>query len=178
MMQRQPAFVFLTVLGLLFYYLGMTRQRELERYDNRITLIRSDGNAYSCMEAEQMRIRNQEAEDPFSYVLWGKEGICQLQNRDLGRFAETEIYVVEGSSSLLFTSSVILDGTVKKSCLIGDDTAQALFGTDDATGLSITMDGSDYVGPWNADGSREERRISGERFEHECAGQNKYPGIR
>ena len=66
------AFVFLTVLGLLFYYLGMTRQRELERYDNRITLIRSDGNAYSCMEAEQMRIRNQEAEDPFSYVLWGK----------------------------------------------------------------------------------------------------------
>ena len=40
---------------------------------------------------------------------------------------------------------MILDGTVKKSCLIGDDTAQALFGTDDATGLSITMDGSDYV---------------------------------
>ena len=139
------AFVFLTVLGLLFYYLGMTRQRELERYDNRITLIRSDGNAYSCMEAEQMRIRNQEAEDPFSYALWGKEGIRQLQNRDLGRFAETEIYVVEGSSSLLFTSSVILDGTVEKSCLIGEDTAQALFGTDDATGLSITMDGSDYV---------------------------------
>ena len=44
---------------------------------------------------QQMRIRNQEAEDPFSYVLWGKEGICQLQNRDLGRFAETEIYVVK-----------------------------------------------------------------------------------
>ena len=77
------AFVFLTVLGLLFYYLGMTRQRELERYDNRITLIRSDGNAYSCMEAEQMRIRNQEAE-VYIQCDTGRHGEKKLPDR--GRY--------------------------------------------------------------------------------------------
>lgn len=138
-------YALLAVFCFLFYYQGMVQKQELKIYDDRITLIRTDGNACSYSEAEQMRVCNQEAEVPFSYVLWGHEGIRLLQNQDLGRYAEAEIYVVEGSSDLLLSSSVILDGMVEKSCLIGEDTAQSLFGVTDATGLSVTMDGCDYV---------------------------------
>lgn len=139
------AYVLLTVLGFLSYHQGIAQKQELHMYDNRVTLVRGDGKAYSYLEAEQMRLRNQEAENPFSYVLWGKEGTRLLQNRDLGRSAEAEVYVVDGSSHLLLSSSVVLDGMIEKSCLIGEDAAQALFGVADATGLSITMDGYEYV---------------------------------
>lgn len=138
-------YVLLVVFGFWCYDLGIVQKQELKMYDNWITLIRTDGNAYSCSEAEQMRLRNQESEEPFSYVLWGAEGICLLQNQDLGRDTEAEVYVVEGSSNLLLSSTVILDGMVEKSCLIGEEEAQALFGVADATGLSITMDNCRYV---------------------------------
>ncbi len=138
-------YVLLIVFGFCFYDLGIVQRQELKIYDNRVTLIRTDGNAYSCPEAEQMRLRNQEAEVPFSYALWGDEGVRLLQNLDLGRDTQAEVYVVEGSSDLLLSSTVILDGMVGKSCLIGEEAAQALFGVADATGLSLTMDSSRYV---------------------------------
>ena len=116
-------YVLLVVFGFLFYNIGIVEKQELETYDNRITLIRTDGNAYSYQEAEQMRLHNQEAEAPFSYALWGAEGVRSLQNQDLGRNTQAEVYVVEGSSDLLLSSSVILDGTVEKSCLIGEEGA-------------------------------------------------------
>lgn len=138
-------YVLLSVSCLVCYYLGIVQGQELKTYDSRITLIRSDGSAYSYMEAVQMRVRNEEAGAPFSYVLWGNEGIHVLQNPDLGRNAEVEILVVEGYSDLLLSSNVALDGTENRGCLIGEDVAQSLFGVADAIGLSVTMDGYDYV---------------------------------
>ena len=132
-------YVLLIVFGFCFYDLGIVQRQELKIYDNRVTLIRTDGNAYSCPEAEQMRLRNQEAEVPFSYALWGDEGVRLLQNLDLGRDTQAEVYVVEGSSDLLLSSTVILDGMVGKSCLIGEEAAQALFGVAYSTGLYHTM---------------------------------------
>ena len=139
------AYALLVALGLLFYYQGVVQKQELSVYDNRITLIRRDGKACSYLDAEQMRLRSQDAEEPFAYALWGSEGTRFLQNRDLGRSAEVEVYAVEGSSHLLLPSSAVLDGMIGKSCLIGQDAAQSLFGVADATGLSITMDGCEYV---------------------------------
>ena len=104
-------YVLLSVSCLVCYYLGIVQGQELKTYDSRITLIRSDGSAYSYMEAVHMRVRNEEAGAPFSYVLWGNEGIHVLQNPDLGRNAEVEILVVEGYSDLLLSSNVALDGT-------------------------------------------------------------------
>lgn len=138
-------YVLLSVSCFVCYYLGIVQGQELKTYDSRITLIRSDGSAYSYMEAVQMRVRNEEAGAPFSYVLWGNEGNHVLQNPDLGRNAEVEILVVEGYSDLLLSSNVALDGTENRGCLIGEDVAQSLFGVADAIGLSVTMDGYDYV---------------------------------
>lgn len=135
----------LAVSCFLFYCLGMSWTQGLKTYDNRITLLNLDEDARSYPEAVQMRVRNQEEETPFSYALWGSGGTRLLQNPDLGRYVEVEALVVEGCSDLLLSSSVILDGTLENSCLIGESVAQALFGTSDATGLSLTMDGRDYM---------------------------------
>ena len=133
-------YVFLIAACMGSYWLGMARKQDLETYRNRVTLIRADGNSYSWQEAEQIRARNQEAETPLRYVLWGDEGRHLLENPDLERFAETEIYVLEDSSNLLFSSTALLDGTIEKSCLIGSDIAQDLFGVSDATGMSVTLE--------------------------------------
>ncbi len=139
------AYALLSVFCFIFYCLGMGQKQGLEPYGSRATLIRPDGNSYSYAEAVQMRARNQEAETPFSYALWGSRGSQLLQNPDLGRVAEAEILIVEGCSDLVLSSSVMLDGTEGQSCLIGEGVAQALFGVADATGLSITMEGCSYV---------------------------------
>lgn len=138
-------YVVLSVSCFVCYYLGMAQGQELKTYDSLITFFRLDGNAYSYLEAVQMRMRSQEAEFPFSYALWGNGGIHLLQNPDLQRNAQVEMLVVEGYSDLLLSSDVVLDGTEKKGCLIGEGAAQSLFGVSDAIGLSVRMDGCDYV---------------------------------
>lgn len=104
----------LSVFCLLFYYLGMSQKQGLNRYDNCITLLHSDENVCFYPKAVQMRASNQETDSPFSYSLWGSGGVRLLQNPDLERSKEVEILVVEGSSDLLVSASVILDGTVEK----------------------------------------------------------------
>lgn len=137
-------YILLIIPCLIFFGLGMSQRQELEEYDSRVTLIRRDGEGYSFSEAEQMRMGTREAEAGLTYVLWGNGGVRLLQNEDLGRYAEAEIYVVEGNSGLLLSSGAILDGTLGSCCLVGEEIALKLFGVSDATGLSVTMDGCAY----------------------------------
>lgn len=138
-------YILLIVPCLIFFGLGMSQRQELEGYDSRVTLIRRDGEGYSFSGAKQMRMGNREADESLAYVLWGNGGVRLLQNEDLGRYAEAEIYVVEGSSGLLLSSGAILDGTLGSCCLVGEEVALELFGVSDATGLSVTMDGCAYL---------------------------------
>lgn len=54
------------------------------------------------------------------------------------------MYVVDGNSQLLLSSTAMLDGTITNGCLLGEEAAQELFGVADAVGLSVTMDGHTY----------------------------------
>lgn len=145
--QKKTVSVIMTLLivcGLVFYAMGMRQKQELTMYQNRVTLFQRERQFYTYEDAEQMQQRNDEAEEPLSYAVWGTEGMHLLENQDLGRSTRVEVYAVEGNSQLLLSSTAMLDGTIANGCLLGERAAQDLFGVADATGLAITMDGKTY----------------------------------
>lgn len=145
--QKKAIVVVLMVLiacGLTFYAMGIWQKQELAMYQNRITLFQKDRQFYNYEDVVQMRQRNEEIKEPFSYVIWGTEGTHLLENQDLGRTSRVEVYAVDGNSQLLLPSTAMLDGTITDGCLLGEKAAQELFGVTDATGLSVTMDGHTY----------------------------------
>lgn len=78
---RKKAFVVVLIVliacGLTFYAMGIRQKQELSMYQNRITLFQKDRQFYTYEDAVQMRQRNEEIKEPFSYVIWGTEGyIC------------------------------------------------------------------------------------------------------
>ena len=145
--QKKAIVVVVMVLiacGLTFYAMGIWQKQELAMYQNRITLFQKDRQFYNYEDVVQMRQRNEEIKEPFSYVIWGTEGTHLLENQDLGRTSRVEVYAVDGNSQLLLPSTAMLDGTITDGCLLGEKAAQELFGVTDATGLSVTMDGHTY----------------------------------
>ncbi len=49
---------------------GIWQKQELAMYQNRITLFQKDRQFYNYEDAVQMRQRNEEMKEPFSYVIW------------------------------------------------------------------------------------------------------------
>lgn len=113
-------------------------------YQSRVTLFQRDRQFYTYEDAKQMRQRNEEAEEPLSYAIWGTEGMHVLENPVLRRSSMVEIYAVEGNSQLLFPSAVMLNPALTGGCLLGEKAAQELFGVSDASGLTFAMDGHSY----------------------------------
>ena len=136
--------VFLIACGLICYTAAVQQKQELLLYQSRVTLFQRDRQFYTYEDAKQMRQRNEEAEEPLSYAIWGTEGMHVLENPVLRRSSMVEIYAVEGNSQLLFPSAVMLNPALTGGCLLGEKAAQELFGVSDATGLSVTMDGHTY----------------------------------
>jgi len=136
--------VFLIACGLICYTAAVQQKQELLLYQSQVTLFQRDRQFYTYEDAVQMRQRNEEIKEPFSYVIWGTEGIHLLENQDLGRSSRVEVYAIDGNSQLLLPSTVMLDGTITDGCLLGEKAAQELFGVADAAGLSVTLDGHTY----------------------------------
>lgn len=136
--------VFLIACGLICYTAAVQQKQELLLYQSQVTLFQRNRQFYTYEDAKQMRQRNEEAEEPLSYAIWGTEGMHVLENPVLRRSSMVEIYAVEGNSQLLFPSAVMLNPALTGGCLLGEKAAQELFGVSDASGLTFTMDGHSY----------------------------------
>lgn len=79
---------------------------------------------------------------PFAY--WGEQQEEDIQNRDLGRSTRAAVITVCGDSSLVLESSQILDSDISGYCLIGKQTSQELFGSAQAAGQILELDGRSY----------------------------------
>ena len=112
--------VFLIACGLICYTAAVQQKQELLLYQSQVTLFQRDRQFYTYEDAVQMRQRNEEIKEPFSYVIWGTEGIHLLENQDLGRSSRVEVYAIDGNSQLLLPSTVMLDGTITDGCLLGE----------------------------------------------------------
>ena len=111
--------VFLIACGLICYTAAVRQKQELLLYQSRVTLFQRDRQFYTYEDAKQMRQRNEEAEEPLSYAIWGTEGMHVLENPVLRRSSMVEIYAVEGNSQLLFPSAVMLNPALTGGCLLG-----------------------------------------------------------
>ena len=133
----------LTLLCLALYLTGIEGLQRMKAYDRVVTFLSESPLTYEG--AGQMRKSFQEMEETPVYTLWGNAGRLSLENRELKRACSAEVYLMEGRSDLVFASDAILDNSMRGFCLMGKDIAEALFGSEDATGLDIVMDGQIFT---------------------------------
>ena len=70
--------VFLIACGLICYTAAVQQKQELLLYQSQVTLFQRERQFYTYEDAKQMRQRNEEAEEPHSYAIWGTEGMHVL----------------------------------------------------------------------------------------------------
>lgn len=79
-----------------------------------------------------------------SFTLWGEQKNIFVTNPDLGRKSEGTVLTVSGRSGLVMDSSRELDVQQKTRCLIDDKMAWHLFGSTEADGQYLTVNGREY----------------------------------
>lgn len=107
----------------------------------------SFSRAYVCLvceepgitlaEAERIRISEQEKENGMEFTAWSEKKRVTIQSADRYRSANTNVVEINGSSELLFPGGKILRAEDTGSCLIGEETAQELFGSSHVEGAGI-----------------------------------------
>lgn len=170
--------VFLIACGLICYTAAVQQKQELLLYQSQVTLFQRDRQFYTYEDAKQMRQRNEEAEEPLSYAIWGTEGMHVLENPVLRRSSMVEIYAVEGNSQLLFPSAVMLNPALTGGCLLGEKAAQELFGVSDASGLTFTHGWTQLSGAGHAGAEDAGSSVSGGRSAYNEAGTDDSRDIR
>lgn len=79
-----------------------------------------------------------------SYTLWGEQKDIFVTNPELGRKSEGTVLTISGRSGLVMDSSCELDVQQKTKCLIDDKMAWQLFGSTEAEGQFLTVNGREY----------------------------------
>lgn len=91
-------------------------------------------------KAAGMLAQEQSEAHPMPFLLWSQLLEKQIRNPVLNRSAAAGCLIVYGDSSLLFGQTV-LDPSDHKGCLISKDLAYRLFGSVNADGMEIELDG-------------------------------------
>lgn len=125
--------------------LGLTGIRTVNARSGGILLAATDES--DRPGADQIRsVREQEAgqEEPVGFTAWNEteETVTSL---DGCRRAQTTVVRLCGSSEYLIPYGKILQDWDYEGCLIGEETAEALFGSRKAAGLTVSCDGREYV---------------------------------
>ncbi|MBU3875326.1 ABC transporter permease [Faecalicatena sp. AGMB00832] len=88
----------------------------------------------------------QEADSDYdsSYTLWGEQKECFAVSPKLGRKSRGTVLTISGKSGLVMDSSRELGAQQKEQCLIDDKMAWNLYGSMDAAGQILTVNGKEY----------------------------------
>lgn len=101
-------------------------------------------NYLTGKEASNLQYQNDERERPFAFTLWGTEKKQKVSILDYDKKADAQVYLICGSSDLLFPRDAVLDEEDQQSCLLSEDLAYQLFGSKDVVGLNIAYQGQEY----------------------------------
>ncbi|MDD2978490.1 MAG: ABC transporter permease [Hespellia sp.] len=97
-----------------------------------------NGN-WSGKEIIRIRENEKQQDEPQQFTVWGQADGQQVQNPELARKAETSALWLLGPSSLVITEPIYLEEKDTRGCLIGEHTAQELFGSSEVVGRSVVI---------------------------------------
>lgn len=109
------------------------------------TMILLEQAPLSVRQAQAMRELEEEGEAPVRFAAWRQKNERQAENPDLQRSCTVSVVEVCGGSDLVLAGSARLDEQDREGCLIGEKTAQTLFGNANAAGQKITVDGEEKI---------------------------------
>lgn len=125
--------------------LGLVGMRTVKLRSGGIWLAAADGTgSLGADKIQSMREEEAGREEPIDFTAWSEaqETVMAL---DGCRRAQTTVVRLCGSSEQLIPYGKILQDWDYEGCLIGEETAEALFGSRKAAGLTVSCGGREYV---------------------------------
>lgn len=133
--------------GLFFLCFALARSAALELeardFDNLHTLTLGWG--LTGQDGADMLGREQSQERPSAFVLWGQQEGALAENRGLNRTEVCTQITLWGNSQLLLESTAPLAKDDWTGCLLGRETAMALFGDPAPVGSVVTLSGREMT---------------------------------
>lgn len=103
------------------------------------------GLSVPARQAESMLRAEARAEVPALFTLWEQRDAEQLEAPALGRTARSDVLLLAGDSRLVLPFGAALPAGDRTGCLLGRDTAYALFGDWNPVGAAVRYRGHDYT---------------------------------
>lgn len=104
----------------------------------------TEGNTHGGItlnQVENIRETEMEKENPVDFTAWSEVNGARVTDGDGLRGADTTVLRICGTSEYLIPYGKILQGEDKEGCLIGEKTAELLFGSHEAEGLAVLYNG-------------------------------------
>ncbi len=104
-----------------------------------------EASPLSGAQVLEMQEQESEQDQPRSFAAWSQENEVTARNAELNRSHTVAVVTVCGRSDLIMRGSTWLDTEDQDGCLIDADTAEALFGSTEAAGMTIEVMGEEKI---------------------------------
>lgn len=95
--------------------------------------------------AEKILNENEKSEEIIPMMFYHIKKKQTLENKELSRLYDADVYELKGNSDLLFPDETLLQREDKKGCLISQKAAWELYGNDEVIGASIVFNNASYT---------------------------------
>ncbi len=130
-------------VALFFYMLAVNKAALLRKCEDSAIIIL--GSPLTARQVSDMEKQEAAQDSPCDFAAWYQENNVSAVNERLGRQHSVSVVTVRGRTDLLLRGSAWLDEEQAGSCLVDENTAMALFGSDRIEGLSLEVDGKEWI---------------------------------
>ena len=135
------AFFCLTFLLFLLAWQGKGALEE----NNGLVSVRLVGRYPDISQARQVMETEKRQENPENCLFWGSLGWRQLTSTSLSRTSQTYCVGLYGDGNLYDSRIHALSAEDTSGCVLDETTARELFGTTQAVGLKVSLEGKEYT---------------------------------
>ena len=119
-------------------------------YTNRLTSVKNTFNIYFDKEEYlpadiyKMQQEEKDKDNPLAFTGWYEKEKQSILNNNFNRTIESNIIFICGNSYLVAEGPVLFEDDIK-GCLIDEETAYKLFGSNDVIGNTIIYDNREFI---------------------------------
>ena len=102
------------------------------------------GTQMSLNQACELLQNEEDQEEPLTMVFWRQEENCNIHAQEVGRSDEVDVLTTAGQTGILFRENSVLGEEDTKGCLLSQDVAQRVFGSENILGNDVYINGENY----------------------------------
>ncbi len=132
------------ILAFLFFFLAWGNRDSLLMNDG-LACIQLVGSFPEVSEVREVMKAEETLEEGVDCLFWGNLGRCQLTNPSLSRTAQAICVGLYGDGNLYDSRVHTLSREDSSGCVLDEETARELFGSTQAVGLEVSLNGQLYT---------------------------------